>query len=103
MRTERGTIKRMEWGMRLMKNKNLIVISFMFAILLAAGCLSTNSNPANDITKVDDTVSLLQNNSETKNTLIDTPQPKISDALKFCLEKYVYGKDGNWVNLAEGR
>ena len=25
----------------------------------------------------------------------------VSDSLKFCLQKYVYGKDGNWVNLAE--
>src|SRR3989338_2461839 len=26
---------------------------------------------------------------------------KISDSLKFCLQEYVYGKEDNWVNLAE--
>lgn|SRR3989338_1535696 len=93
--------------------KRYFILGLVFvAALFLAGCLNSQPkeegltcNPPYIKVGLDCCLDQNYNNicdkDEVKQDIPKTQKYEISEALDFCLKEYVYGKEDNWVDLAE--
>lgn len=77
--------------MSIMKSKQFLGILAIITVIFISGCIQEEK-----VASSDKNVSISIDNNEVQHW-------EIPESLKFCLQKYVYGKEGNWVNIAEDR